>query len=165
LSFQTLSRLKYSNRMRYIAIALIFLIMGSVAGFLVGCDGDTAAYEEALVTRVIDGDTVELLDGQRVRYLCIDTPELGEDYYDEASRRNRELVEGKIVELWTGLEDRDVYGRLLRFVFVDGTFVNAELVAEGLATAYIFNSDERYSQLFVQLEEYAKMKDVGLWSQ
>ncbi len=165
MSFQDLNRLKYSSRMRYIVIVLICLIMGGVACFLAGCGGDTSVHEEALVTRVIDGDTVELLDGQRVRYLCIDTPELGEDYYDEASRRNMELVEGKVVELWTGLENRDVYGRLLRFVFVDGTFVNAELVAEGLATAYIFNPDERYSQLFVQLEEYARMKDVGLWSQ
>ncbi len=162
---EALNRSKYGKRMRYIAIALICIIISGLAGFLVGCGGDTPGYEEALVTRVIDGDTVELLDGQHVRYLCIDTPEVGEDYYDKATRRNRELVEGKVVELWTGLENRDVYGRLLRFVFVDGIFVNAELVAEGLATAYIFDTDERYSQLFVQLEDYAKMKDVGLWSQ
>jgi micrococcal nuclease len=115
--------------------------------------------------QVIDGDTVELLGGEHVRYLCIDTPERDEDYYHEASRRNKELVEGKMVELWPGLEDRDVYGRLLRFVFVDGTFVNAELVAEGLAMAYIFDPNERYSDLFIKLEGYAKLKGIGIWSE
>lgn len=112
----------------------------------------------------IDGDTVELADGSRVRYLGIDTPELGEYYADEATARNRELVEGKVVELQSGKRDKDEYGRLLRYVYVDGVFVNAELVSQGYATAYIFDPDDRYSQVLVQLEQYAKMRQGGMWA-
>jgi len=119
--------------------------------------------EEVSVSRVIDGDTIELVDGRRVRYLGIDTPELGEFYGAEASARNRELVEGKVVELQRGKRDIDEFGRLLRYVYVNGVFVNAELVAQGYATAYIFDPDERYSQILVQLEQYAQMRKQGLW--
>ena len=62
---------------------------------------------------VIDGDTIELQGGCRVRYLGIDTPERGEYHADEATSRNIELVEGKIVELQSGKRDEDEYGRLL----------------------------------------------------
>jgi len=121
--------------------------------------------EQALVVRAIDGDTIELANGRRVRYLGIDTPELGEFYGAEASARNRELVEGKVVELQRGKRDVDEFGRLLRYVYVDGVFVNAELVAQGYAKAYIFDPDERYSQILVQLEQYAKTKKRGLWAE
>ena len=118
-----------------------------------------------MVVRVIDGDTIELQDGRHVRYLGIDTPETGDFYADEATTRNKELVEGKIVELQRGKRDRDEYDRLLRYVYIDGIFVNAELVAQGYATSYIFDPDERYSQTLVRLEQYAKMKKRGLWGQ
>jgi len=121
--------------------------------------------EQVMVVRVIDGDTIELQDGRHVRYLGIDTPETGDFYADEATTRNKELVEGKIVELQRGKRDCDEYDRLLRYVYIDGVFVNAELVAQGYATSYIFDSDERYSQTLVRLEQYAKMKKRGLWGQ
>ncbi len=147
----------------FIALVLLALAVGLAGGYLLGDTGDVSVIEEALVVRVIDGDTVELEDGQRVRYLGIDTPEVGEPYAANATARNKELVEGKVVELQTGKRDKDEYGRLLRYVYVNGTFVNAELVAEGLARAYIFDSDERYSQVLVQLEQYAKLREWGLW--
>jgi len=141
--------------------------MGIAVGLGIGhglwheCD----TLEKALVVSVIDGDTIELQGDCRVRYLGNDTPELGEYYADEATARNIELVEGKIVELQSGKRDEDEYGRLLRYVYVDGIFVNAELVAQGYATAYIFDPDERYSQVLVQLEQYAKMRQRGLWAE
>jgi len=121
--------------------------------------------EQALVVRVIEGDTIELQDGRRVRYLGIDTPEVGEDYSTEATTRTKELVEGRVVELQSGKRDQDEYGRFLRYVYVDGVFVNAELVAQGYAKAYIFDADERYSQVLVQLEQYAKITRRGLWEE
>ncbi len=120
--------------------------------------------ETALVARVIDGDTVELSDGQRVRYLGLDTPELGEPYSQEALSYNRELVEGKWVELQAGDRDKDDYGRLLRYVYVDGTFVNAQMIAQGYATSYIFDPNDKYSQVLIQLEQYAKSLNRGMWS-
>lgn len=120
--------------------------------------------ETALVARVIDGDTVELSDGRRVRYLGLDTPELGEPYSQEALSYNQELVEGKWVELQAGDRDKDDYGRLLRYVYVDGTFVNAQMIAQGYATSYIFDPNDKYSQVLIQLEQYAKSLNRGMWS-
>jgi len=162
LRLQALSRLKSVRLLISIAFVLV-LVGGMAGGYAIADTRSSGPFEEALVTRVIDGDTVELLDGRRVRYLGIDTPEIDEPFYAEASARNRELVEGKIVELQSGKTDKDMYDRLLRYVYADGVFVNAELVAEGYAKAYIFDPSERYSQVLVQLEQYAKMKERGLW--
>lgn len=155
---------KYKNNKLFIALALVLgIAVGLIIGYGVWHEGDTL--EKALVVSVIDGDTIELQDGSRVRYLGIDTPETGEPYYSEATARNQELVEGKVVYLQKGKRDRDEYNRLLRYVYIDGVFVNAELVAQGFATAYIFDTDEWYSQTLVRLEQYAKMKKRGLWGQ
>ena len=145
-----------------VVVLLIGIGIGSGVGYGVW-HANNSIYGQALVTSVIDGDTVELADGRHIRYLGIDTPESGDYYADEATARNIELVEGKIVELQSGKRDKDEYGRLLRYVYVDGIFVNAELVAQGYATAYIFDPDDRYSQVLVQLEQYAKLRERGLW--
>ena len=146
-----------------ILLTIIALCLGLSIGHRINFSDTFSGLETALVSRVIDGDTVELLDGRRVRYLGIDTPEIGERYYEEASDRNRELVGGKTVELQCGNRDEDVYGRLLRYVYIEGVFVNAELVAEGYARAYIFDHEERYSRVLLQLEQYAKLKKQGIW--
>jgi len=148
------------------SLIAVVLLIGIGIGLGVGYGiwhSANSIYEEALVVSVIDGDTVELADGRHVRYLGIDTPESGEYYAENATARNKELVEGKTVELQGGKRDEDEYGRLLRYVYVDGVFVNAELVAQGYATAYIFDPDDRYSQVLVQLEQYAKLRERGLW--
>jgi micrococcal nuclease len=154
-----------SISLRLVAITILGIAIGLGIGYPLWHTADVPGMEQALVVRVIDGDTIELADGTRVRYLGIDTPESGEYYASEATAKNKELVEGKIVELQRGERDCDEYGRLLRYVYVDGVFVNAELIAQGYAWAYIFNSDERYSQILVQLEQYAKMRERGLWGQ
>ncbi len=154
-----------SNKLLLAITLLLIFAAGFGGGYLFGQTNSSPDFEQSLVVKVTDGDTIELEGGARVRYLGIDTPELGEAYYSEASTRNRELVEGKVVELQRGKRDKDEYGRLLRYVYVDGVFVNAELVAQGYAMAYIFDPDERYSQVLVQLEQYAKMKKRGLWGQ
>lgn len=162
---------KYKNsrllviRLVIIAIILLGIAIGLVARYSLWYTPSTPQMEQALVARVIDGDTIELQDSRRVRYLGIDTPETGEPYSAEATAKNKELVEGKIVELQSGKRDQDKYDRLLRYVYVDGVFVNAELVAQGYAKAYIFDPDERFSQVLVQLEQYAKTKNRGLWKQ
>jgi hypothetical protein len=89
------------------------------------------------VVQVVDGDTIEVeMDGRRhtVRYIGIDTPEVADPrrpvmcYGEEASRRNRQLVEGRTVLLEKNVSETDRYGRLLRYVWADGVFVNAALV-------------------------------------
>ena len=162
LKLQTLLKSKFS-RLLIIVVILLGITIGLGVRYSIWLTSYPPEMEQVLVVRVIDGDTIELQDGRRVRYLGIDTPELGEDYATEATTRNKELVDGKVVELQSGKRDQDEYGRFLRYVYVDGVFVNAELVAQGYAKAYIFDPDERYSQVLVQLEQYAKMRGRGLW--
>ncbi|MBI4299119.1 MAG: thermonuclease family protein [Chloroflexi bacterium] len=121
------------------------------------------------MARVIDGDTVELENGERVRYLGIDTPETVHPekpvqcYGSEASERNKALVEGKVVSLLRDGPDRDAYGRLLRYVFVDGTFVNGDLVWGGYAYARSYGDNPSLYQTLLQLERAARETKRGLW--
>jgi len=116
-----------------------------------------------VVSRVIDGDTLELQTGERVRLMGINAPESGQNCYSEAANRLRLLVEGKEVRLEKDVTDKDQYGRLLRYVFIDGTFVNLLLVREGYANAYIVSPDVKYSANMTQAEGLAKQESGCLW--
>jgi micrococcal nuclease len=117
-----------------------------------------------LVTRVIDGDTVEIEGGQRVRYLGVDAPEAnGECFAAEATEYNRMLVEGKRVQMVSEETDHDDYGRLLRYVTVDDTFVSDALIRGGYARVMVIPPDTaRYREL-VALQDAARTNNVGLW--
>lgn len=127
---------------------------------------------QALVTRVVDGDTIDvLIDGEefRVRYIGIDTPETVDPrrpvgcFGVEASQRNHDLVEGMTVGLEKDVSETDRFGRLLRYVWVGNEMVNAALVAEGYATASAFPPDVEYSERFVELQREAREAGLGLW--
>jgi micrococcal nuclease len=130
-------------------------------------DTPTPAMTEARVTRIIDGDTIEVEIGGFVfglRYIGIDCPEPGQPHGDQATQANRQLVEGKTVLLEKDISDADGEGRLLRYVHVGEIFVNAELVRLGYATASTYPPDVRYSDLFAQLAMEAKEAARGLWA-
>jgi len=118
-----------------------------------------------LVTRIIDGDTIEIENGVRVRYIGIDTPETSEPYYLEAKEANRKLVKGKKVRLEKDVANKDQYGRLLRYVWVDEIMVNAELVRLGYAYSYSYPPNLKYQAQFLQLEKEAREQKRGLWSE
>lgn len=124
--------------------------------------------EGAKVTRVIDGDTIELENGKRLRYIGIDTPEISgtnpDCYAREAYERNKELVEGKEVKLEKDVSETDKYGRLLRYVYVGDTMINEKLVKEGFASVYTYPPDVKYQDRFIQVQEEARNNNVGLWS-
>jgi endonuclease YncB( thermonuclease family) len=88
-----------------------------------------------LVTHVVDGDTVDLANGERVRLVGIDTPEVGECGYEQSSQALARLVLDRQVALVVSDEDRDGYGRLLRYVDVGGVDAGLQLVRDGLAVA------------------------------
>ncbi len=121
------------------------------------------------VTKVIDGDTIEIEGGQRVRYIGIDTPETVDPrrpvgcFGKEASNINKELVEGKEVRLEKDISEIDKYGRLLRYVYVDNLFVNDYLVKEGYAKASSYPPDIKYQEQFRKSEEEARLNKKGLW--
>ena len=133
----------------------------------VAADAPTYPEEfEALCTRVIDGDTIVLEDGERVRYIGMDTPEMRpiEAFGEAATEANRELVEGKTVRLVLDVERRDRYQRLLAYVYVGDTFVNAELVRRGLAQIATYPPNVRHEADFLRLQREARASERGLWS-
>ena len=122
---------------------------------------------EVEVVRIIDGDTIEIAGGERVRYIGIDTPELNpepEPYAIEATRFNANLIQGKKVLLVKDISNRDRFGRLLRYVYADGILVNAELVREGYATAKAFPPDVVHANCFIPLQSEAEEAGRGIWS-
>jgi len=139
-----------------VALALVITLLAS------GCGRVTEG--AALVARVIDGDTIEIEGGYRVRYIGIDAPEKAESYYWEALQANRDLVEGKKVWLEGDVEDIDKYDRLLRYVWVDNTMVNAELVRLGYAYSYSYPPNLKYQTYLLQMEKEAREHKRGLWS-
>jgi micrococcal nuclease len=124
------------------------------------------------VTRVVDGDTIEVdYQGEEedVRYIGVDTPESVKPdtpvqcYALAASHFNERLVEGEEVRLTFDAERRDVYGRLLAYVHLNKTFVNAELVRRGYARTLTIPPNDRFAGLFDHLEQAAADAGRGLW--
>lgn len=164
---------------RWIGAALLVALLA--VGLLAGGDEDEPSAgpggaappaATAEVLRVVDGDTIEVeLEGRTedVRYIGIDTPETVkpgspvECFGPEASATNESLVENATVTLRFDRELRDAYGRLLAYVFVGDTFVNAELIRRGMArTLEIEPNTARAAQLG-ELEQDAGSAGRGLW--
>jgi micrococcal nuclease len=116
------------------------------------------------VTNVIDGDTIVVSGGQRIRLLNIDARERGEDCYNEAKKRLEELIEMKNITMEKDVDNKDKYDRLLRYIFINGTNVNIQLVREGLAIVYIYEPNVKYQQEFKAAEQQAMQEKTGcLW--
>ena len=142
--------------------------------------------ERAFVTRVVDGDTIEVRITERVagpgaggapigsiekvRLIGIDTPESVrtgtpiECFGRESSAATEALLEGLEVALVKDVEEHDQYGRLLRYVYIGEEMANARLVVNGYAQVYTYPPNIRWSELFVQLQREAHDADRGLWS-
>jgi len=123
------------------------------------------------VIRVIDGDTIELEGGEKLRYIGIDTPELHDPrkpvqcFAQKASDKNKELVEGKFIKFYKDINERDKYQRLLGYVYTeDGLFINLELVKTGYAFSYTYPPDISKQTEFQKAEQVAKEKKLGLWA-
>ena len=136
---------------------------------LAGCpdSGDRCGPASGTVARVLDGDTIELESGEKIRYLMIDTPEVGnnlECYGEEAKQLNSELVAGKEVNLQYDVECTDRFDRLLAYVSVGDREINSLMVERGYACVLHIspNGDERKNE-FDSLESLARQADRGLW--
>ena len=124
------------------------------------------------VEHVVDGDTIDVtIEGEvkRVRYIGVDTPETVhpskavECFGAEASAKNKELVEGKLVRLERDISETDKYGRLLRYVYVDDVFINMALVEGGYASTLTYPPDVEYNEEFRLAEASARTEKRGLW--
>lgn len=129
------------------------------------------AEKRAFVRHVIDGDTIVLKKGTKIRYRGINTPEIphkdtsGEPLGWEATRRNRQLVQGRTVRLVQDDEKRDRFGRLLAYVFLpDGRMVNEILVREGLAFVCFSRKGSSFSKRLLNAQRKAIDEGRGIWS-
>ncbi len=162
-----MSNVRLGRRWLLGAIPLVALVGARLLAPHVG----PGATQQAIVERAVDGDTVVLVGGDRVRYIGVDTPELHhpkkpvQAYARQAYEFNRDLVTGKRVRLEFDVEQRDKYNRLLAYVFLeDGTFVNAELVRQGYARIMTIPPNVKYHDTFLTLERQARERGVGLWA-
>jgi len=147
-------------------LAFIWVVLLAPASF--------AADLVGTVREVIDGDTIVLHDGRKVRYLGINAPEHGQPYAHEATNLNRRLVSGLSVRLEFDQVPEDRYGRLLAYVFrmgctgrsarcQEGEMVNERLLGEGWAHIFVMPPNTRYAERFVQIQEKAKVARKGMW--
>ncbi|MFK2825114.1 thermonuclease family protein [Bacillus sp. B190/17] len=139
-------------------------------------DSDIAEKKEltGIVTYVVDGDTfdIKLSNGQeeRVRMTLIDTPEtkhprLGvQPFGPEASAFTKKLLTDKKVSLELDVQERDRYGRVLAYVWLDGQLVNEQLIRKGLARVAVFPPNTKYVDRFEEVQQKAREQRMGIWS-
>lgn len=144
-------------------VVLIVSCILSFPAFLV-------AQDAVFVRHVIDGDTVILTNGKKVRFIGINTPEIdhnnnqAEPFGHAARTFTEKLIESKRIRLEYGQEKRDQYGRLLAYVFLqDNTFVNLQLVQFGLATYFYKPPNLKYADSLLQAQKDAMTGKRGLW--
>jgi micrococcal nuclease len=149
--------------MRWLIPSIAALVLSAC-----GNGGSECGPTKGVVAQVIDGDTIDLASGERIRYLMIDTPEITGATNDcfgiEARDFNRDLVLGKEIELEYDVECTDRFGRLLAYVSVDGREINSLLVERGYACALYIppNGEDRRTE-FENLEAAAMAGNRGMW--
>lgn len=136
-------------------------------------NGETASETNATVTNVVDGDTIDVqFEGseERIRLILVDTPETKhpqkgvQPFGPEASEFTTSRLSGKDVTLELGIEERDRYGRLLAYVFLNGENFNERLLSEGLGRVAVYPPNTEYLDEFRSAEAEAKAAGKGIWS-
>lgn len=126
------------------------------------------------VSRVIDGDTIELNTGEKLRYIGIDTPEInfGKDpecFAIQAKEFNKKLVENKVVKIEKDVSEKDKFGRLLRYVYVENEsttstiFINDYLVRQGYAIVSTYPPDIAHIEDLLTAQQEARENNRGMW--
>jgi len=145
----------------FIGLILVTAACGEV-DFTAG--GQPTGDETGRVTRVIDGDTIDVdISGTvyRVRYVGVNTPERDEPCYREATDANASFVQGKTVRLVRDQTNTDRYDRLLRYIYVGDTLVNRELIVQGYGEAVLYQPDNRHFVEFSNLEQQSARANRG----
>ncbi|MCL4877323.1 MAG: thermonuclease family protein [Anaerolineae bacterium] len=117
------------------------------------------------VTHVVDGDTVDLADGTRIRLIGINTPELDQPYYDEATQFTRALLENKQVGLEFDADELDQYDRTLAYLWIGDELANYTIVRSGWANSLSIQPNVKYAVYIEQAQEKAAAEGAGIWQQ
>ncbi|HUV30940.1 MAG TPA: thermonuclease family protein [Acidobacteriota bacterium] len=163
-----MSSKRTSKRKRLLTISVVLVLALLIVAFrLVEEIGrERRPSDRFVVARVLDGDTVELRGGDRLRLLAIDTPEKGDPLFDEATRLLDSLAVGETAVIRFAEQRRDRYGRLLGYLYVDTLFVNRVILERGLGYLYLFGDSRLDSPAIRQLLEAqrrAMEERSGLW--
>ena len=150
--------------MKTLLAVLIILFLGSSYLLVDNLDGmegivEIDKNEIVFVSKVIDGDTI-VANGEHIRLLGIDADERGYDCYKEAKEQMEKWILDKEVVLEKDKTDKDQYGRLLRYVILDGKNINIKLVEKGLAVARFYR-DRKYEVEILFAEKTARMAKIG----
>ncbi len=165
--------MKKTNKKGSILSVIILLIVGAIFGkdFIEPGKKDPNSH---LVTRVVDGDTYMVkIDGkeEKVRIIGVDTPESVHPQKDKNTKEGKiasdyvkNLLEGKYVTLEYDTQERDRYGRVLAYVYLDDMMVNKHLLEEGYARLATFPPNVKYVDEFTKIEKKAQANNKGFWS-
>jgi micrococcal nuclease len=151
----------------------LLILLAACSLMLGACGGESPAPPQAaLVVRIVDGDTLVLAGGAKVRVLGIDAPEMERDGRpaDFLAHKAKAVLSGLTLNRKIDLTyDRlryDHYGRLLAYLWLpDHTLVNAELVRQGLARVYFFTPNLRYQKVLLEAQQEAIEAQRGVWQQ
>lgn len=154
---------------------LIFFILLAPAKISISGISSEEYPTRGIAEEVIDGDTIRLANGEMVRYLGINAPEVrrrkGDSWEyrpqllaEEAMQLNTKLVQDKEVKLEYDTEKKDMYGRLLAYVYTGSLMVNEEILKQGYALIDIVFPNTKYAKSFTKKYLEAKNNNRGLWA-
>lgn len=150
---------------RYLIPAFVLFVL--LIRFVSEIDLDKPLTDKYLVVDVIDGDTIELLGGDKLRLLGIDCPERGDPLYDSAATYLASMVLNKMVDISYSKKRRDQYGRILGYLFVDSVCINEAVLSSGLAYIYLFRdnlADSIRIKGLLSAQKEAMSKNSGIWA-
>jgi len=156
--------------MKRIATALLLLLLG--CGSVNAGTLSTVSNERwVTVGRILDGDTFKTVDGESIRLLGLNTPEIqhrdsaAQPLGDEATLALRRLIDGKVVKLRFDKEKKDIYGRTLAQIYDRrGHWVNGLMVEQGWAHVYTFVPNTHWAQSLLRAEHKARTRKLGIWN-
>ncbi len=120
--------------------------------------------EVVIVTHIVDGDTFDIANGERIRLIGINAPEKGEYFFVEAKKHLGELIDGKKVILKKDVSETDRYGRLLRHVYYNDMWINKKMIEDGFARAVTIPPDVAHTRIFSEAQKHAREKKLGIWA-
>lgn len=145
------------------SIPLVAIIPVVIVALVIATSQFVRCHTESVVVNVKDGDSIVLSDGREIRYIGIDCPEFGEPFFAEAKKFNQDIVLNKKVRIEIDIQEFDNYGRTLAYVFVGDTFVNNEIVKNGLANVYSIKPNVKYNEILLSSQQQALENKYGLW--
>lgn len=142
--------------MRQWAIKIVLVIMCLPTRL---CFGD-----EYTVQKIYSGNRIKTQSGVKIQYIGLDVPSEGRFFYEECKKANKELVNNKKIAIEFDVKKKDDDKILLGYVYAGDVFVNAQLLKNGFAMAYIQPPNQKYAELFIALQKEARKQRRGIWA-